>query len=163
MATMKVVKQKQPGVTIMSWSDGLRIFIIGAVVGLAAMALFVLLDKYIFTPTLCSDNVRIVGRCADKLAFSNIVAMILAAFGALIALVQTRVFRPLLVVLVATTGLWSVLPLSVTLPWWGGVLMTAIIFGLGYLLFAWIVQIRNFVTALIISVVLVIIVRLMLV
>ncbi len=162
MATRKVVEQKQPGALMMSRNDAVGIFVTGVVVGLVATMLYVLLDKYVFTPTLCSDAMRITGRCADKLSFASALAMILSAFGALIALVHRRVFRPLFVVLLVTVALWNILQLTAGLVWWSGALAMALVFGLGYLLFAWLVQLRNFIVALIASVCLVVVIRLML-
>jgi len=162
MATRKVVEQKQPGALIMSQGDGLGIFVTGAVVGIVAVVLYVLLDKYLFTPTLCSETLRVAGRCANKLNFASALAMVLVALGALVALVHRRVFRPLLVVFAVTVALWNTLQLTASLPWWGSVLLMALVFGLAYLLFAWVVQVRDFIVALVLSVVLVVVIRLML-
>jgi len=140
--------------------DALRIVAAGALVGLVTIALYYLLDRYIFTPTLCGEAAAAVGRCENKAQFSGGMAMVLGALSGLLAMVQLRVFRPLLVVLLVTVGLWNVMGMIATLPWLGALLASALLFGLAYAAFAWLAQLRNFVVAVVCSVVVVLLLRL---
>lgn len=147
----------------MNPNELLRIALAGAVIGVIAIALYALIDTYVFTPALCQNAAAEVNRCANKPAFTDALTMILAAIIGLFAMVQLRVYRPLLVVIVATVGIWGILStLSSGLVWWGAALGSALVFALTYALFAWLVQLRHFLLALCVSVVVVIAVRLLL-
>ena len=74
-------------------------------------------------------------------------------------MVQTRVYRPLLAVLGTTVGLWGIHALTGSMAWYWALLVTAVLFGLSYTLFAWVARIRSFVAALIVTVVLVALMR----
>ena len=159
MATRKVAEQVQPGALLMNWRDVLKIGAAGAIIGLLTMGLYVLFDKYVFSPSLCSDINLGSGRCENKLVFSSSVALIIGALPALFFFVQQRVYRPLLVILLAVVTLWNIPLLLGELAILPAILLTLLIFALTYLVFAWLVQIRNFPIALIASVTVVVVVR----
>jgi len=163
MATRKVAEQVQPGALLMNWRDVLKIGLAGAVIGLLTMGLYVLFDKYVFSPTLCSDINLGSGRCENKLAFSSSVALVIGALPILFFFVQQRVYRPLLVILLSVVTLWNIPLLLGELAVLPAILLSVLIFALTYLLFAWLAQIRNFPIALIVTIVTVIVVRIVLV
>lgn len=154
MAKARVV-QPEPVVTLMRIADVGRVMVIGAIIGLAAVALYFVLSKYVFTPILCGQFAG-GDRCDSTLQFANALALIFAGVAGLFALVRQRVFRPLLVVLLSTIALWQVIPAAVSLNGWLLAVFMAVLFALAYGLFTWIVQIRSFAVAAIISVVLVV-------
>lgn len=163
MATPKVVEQSRPKVVTMSFGDLFKIALAGLVIGLVTVTAYVVLDKYVFTPALCGDEaVAAAGRCENKLAFASALAMILSALGGLFAMVQLRVFRPLLVVLLVLVGLWDILLLVNDLAWWQMALAAGLIFAVCYAAFSWLVQIRNFFLALGLGTVIVVLLRLIL-
>ena len=160
MASTKVVEQQPRAVMLlMSWSELIRVMIIGALTGLLVAALYAMLDKYVLTPTLCSSP-ELAARCASKPYFASGVAMLIGSIGGLFALVWQRVYRPLLVVLLSAAGLWNVVLLIVNFPLWGAILSVALIFAVTYAVFAWIAQIRNFIIALVVGLVIVLLMRL---
>jgi hypothetical protein len=159
MATRKVAEQVQPGALLMNWRDVLKIGVAGAIIGLLTMGLYVLFDKYVFSPTLCSDINLGSGRCENKLAFSSSVALVIGALPILFFFVQQRVYRPLLVILLSVVTLWNIPLLLGELAMLPAILLSVLIFALTYLVFAWLVQIRNFPIALITSIIVVVIVR----
>jgi hypothetical protein len=154
-------QQSRPVMLLMSWSELGRVVTIGALVGLVTVALCAILDKYVLTPALCSAP-EMAARCASKSYFASAIAMVLGAVAGLFALVQQRVYRPLLVILLATVGLWNVALLIVTLPLVVAIIAAALLFAATYGAFAWLAQIRNFVIALIVGIILVVLMRLML-
>ena len=162
MATRKVAEQVQPGALLMNWRDVLKIGAAGAIIGLLTMGLYVLFDKYVFSPTLCSDINLGSGRCENKLVFSSSVALIIGALPALFFFVQQRVYRPLLVILLAVVTLWNIPLLLGELAILPAILLTLLIFALTYLVFAWLVQIRNFPIALTATITVVVSIRLLL-
>lgn len=162
MATSKAAEQPRPKVVTMPYGDLVKIALAGLVIGLVTVALYAVFDKYVFTPALCGDALAGTGRCENKLAFASSLAMIVSALGGLFAMVQLRVFRPLLVVLLVTVGLWNVLLLMGGLVWWQMALASGLVFAVAYGAFAWLVQIRNFFLALGLGAVIVAVLRLIL-
>jgi hypothetical protein len=162
MASTKVIEQPRPAAIVMSFPDLARVLISGFVIGLITYALYVTLDRYVFTPTLCGDVAGLAERCQSKEEFSSVLAMVLSGILALIALIQTRVYRPLLVVLLVTISLWGVPIVATSLPWWAFTGIMGVIFALTYAAFAWLVQVRNLYLAIGISIAFLIVLRLIL-
>jgi len=160
MANTKVIEQPRPTAIVMSYVDLVRVVVSGLVIGLVTYALFVALDRYVFTPTLCGDVTGLAERCQDKESFASILAMVFGSIIGLFALVQARVYRPLLVILLVTVSLWGLPALAIDLPWWGFTFALSLIFGLAYGAFAWIVQLRNLYAAIGIGLVFLVILRL---
>ncbi len=147
----------------MNPNDLLRIALVGAVVGIVATALYALIDAYVFTPALCQNGAVEATRCANKPVFTDALTMILAAIIGLFGMVRLRVYRPLLVVLLTTVSIWSILSILIPgLTWWGAALGSALVFALTYALFAWLVQLRHFLLAVCVSLVVVVAIRLVL-
>lgn len=162
MSTRKSVDQVQPGAILMSWRDVVKVIVAGALAGILTMALYVLLDRYVFTPTLCSDMNAGTGRCDNRLLFSSGVALVVAAFPVLFYFVNQRIYRPLLVVIVSIAALWNVPLLIGELSLGVAILVAGLLFAGIYLLMAWLVQVRNFLVALGLSVIVVVVLRLIL-
>lgn len=141
----------------------INVVIVGATTGLVTVAFYLLFDKYVFDPTFCKGATVVAERCATKLYFASTAAMIVGGLGALFALVRMGVFRPLLVIILATLALWNVLLQLSGLAWYSTTIASAALFGLAYAAFSWIVQIRNLYLALGLGSALVVAVRLMLI
>lgn len=161
MASTKVIEQPRPMAIIMSYKDLLRVIASGLIIGLVTYALYVALDRYVFTPALCGNASDLAGRCQSKESFASALAMVGGAIVGLFAMVQTKAYRPLLVVLFATISLWGLPALLVELPWWMFTLAFSLIFGLAYAAFAWIVQLRNLYVAIGVGIVFLILLRLL--
>ena len=147
--------------TLIKWRDLITVAVTGAVVGLAGLALYYMLDKYVFEQIVCRAGAA-VGRCQEKATYASEVAMILAGIGALFSLVQQRVYRSLLVVLAVTVGLWNIFLVIATLPWIVMLLFAVILFGLSYAAFTWIAQVKSLVLAVVVTIILVVLLRLIL-
>lgn len=135
----------------MTRNQFIQVIIAGMIVGLAAWGLTWLFDVYVYEAILCRDG---AGKCEMAPQYALITASILAAAGGLFGLVRLQVFRPLLVVLAVTVSLWS-LPLiaSDTMPWYLAAVSSVVLFGLAYVLFAWIARMRSFILALVVMIV----------
>ncbi len=131
----------------------------GAGVGLIVFGAAYLLNRYVFDAMLCQGD---AAGCEQAPTYAMIVAMVIGALLGLVALVQLRVYRPLLVVLGATIGLWGFFALTSAIAWYWGLIVAIILFALSYALFAWIARIRPFVVSLIVTIVLVAAMRLIL-
>lgn len=143
----------------MSRAELMRVFVIGLAAGLVALGAYMLLKQYVFDRAMCTTDAS--ATCAQSPTYSMIVSMVLSALVTLVALVQSRTFRPLLVVIAASIALWGFERLLVSaLPWYLELVLGAVLFGLVYLLFAWVVRIRSFIVAAIVALVLAIAVQL---
>lgn len=129
----------------------------GAGVGLIVSGAAYLLNRFVFQSVVCQGSGI---ACEEAPMYAMIVAMVVGALLGLVALVQLRVYRPLLVVLGATVGLWGLFALTADMAWYWGLLIAIVLFALAYALFAWIARIRPFFVALIVTVVLVVAMRL---
>jgi len=117
--------------------------VIGAIVGLVAFALALILERYVFTPIGCVAESSIV-RCEDVTAISHNVALLLALGVGLTLLVRVVAFRPLLVVLASVVALWGIGARLSTISWPAELGLTVLIFGLMFVLFAWLAMPRRF-------------------
>ena len=145
----------------MSIGELLRTIVCGIGVGLVVAVALFLLNKFIFGAVLCRP--QSMADCSQAPTYAMIVAMVLGAIGGLLALARMRLYRPLLVVLAATIALWGINSLVSGRVWYWAVLAVMVIFGLAYGLFAWIARIRNFVMALVVTIIAIVIVRFLLV
>jgi len=127
------------------------------VVGLLAWGLAFLLETYLLKGILCPGSGAM--KCTAAFQYSGAIASIIAATFGLFTLVKLQVFRPLLVVLAATISLWGLVPLVSVLPGQQAVLITVLLSGIAYSLFAWIARIRLFWTAIILMLLLIVAVR----
>lgn len=147
MASAKVIEQPRPTVVAMSHRDLARVFITGLIIGLVIYGLYIALNRYVFAPTLCAET-GLLERCDNRDSYAATMAMLIGGFGGLFAMVKLRVYRPLLVAILATLTLWGMLELATTLSWWLTALTVAVIVAFAYTAFAWIVTVRNLYVAL---------------
>lgn len=129
--------------TSMGRRSVLNVFLCGLIVGVATYLVYMLLERFVFQPIACNGPMAVV-RCESSTAFSSGTAMVLGSLLGLVLLVRERVYRPILAILGVVIGLWGLLLVLATLPWFVAVLAAGIVFGLAYLLFSWLVQPTNF-------------------
>lgn len=135
---------------------------VGALIGLVTAGISLLMNTYVFSSVLCRANVA-SSECASAPTYAAIVALIIGAVAGLTALAQTRMYRPLLVVIASTATLWSFHVLTASMPWYWALIVPVVLFGLVYGLFTWVARIRSFMMAVILTVVLVVAIRFLLV
>lgn len=141
-------------------AEMLQTLAIGAVVGLFVWGLTWILHTYAFIPLMCKSGM--VDKCSDSYAYSLIAAQVIAAVIGLVALAQRRVFRPLLIVLVATATLWGMLATINSWTWYGELIGCIILYALAYLVFMLLGRIRNLLLSAVAMAVLLVITRLIL-
>lgn len=139
-------------------SEMMLVVATGLGVGLAVFGLVYLLNEYIFSAVLCRGDSA--AECANATNYAMIVAMVIGGIGGLIALVQARIYRPLLVVLAAAVSLWGVNVITAGMQWYWALVITMVLFALTYALFTWVARIRSFLLSLVVIVVLVVLARL---
>lgn len=151
-------EQKPDNLILMSIQQLLRVVLIGALAGAVTWGVTILLDMYVFKSVVCQGNAA--QQCAASLDYSSAIATVLVAGIALIGLVKLQVFRSLLVVLAASIGLWGIQTLLHSWQWQYALPVSLLLFAAAYGLFAWIARIRSFLTAAIVIVILIVVVRL---
>jgi hypothetical protein len=154
------VSDTPPSLIAMPIRKLLFIIVVGVVAGMVTWGLMLVLDTYVYKAVLCNRDA--VVQCASSQQYAMITATIIGAAAGLFGLVRLHVFRPLLIVIATFVSLWGLLSLLVSLPWYGAMLIAAIMYGLAFGVFAWLVRIRKFFIALVVVIVVVVAVRLVL-
>lgn len=152
---------RQSLIVSMSSGDLIGIFLLGGSIGLLGWALGALFNQYVFEAYLCQGDV--VDRCYLAKDYSAVIAAIIASVAALAGLVRLRIYRPLLVLIASMIGLWGILQLSWSLPWYQGLAISIVIYALAFGTFSWVSRIRPFLISLAVILVLVIVLRLVIV
>ena len=133
--------------------------IAGVFVGLAGWMLNLALQAWIIEPFFCRSP-ETFAVCSNGGTVAWTAAVIFASIIGLIALVRSGVFRPLLVVIATLIALWGVAAWLGPLVWWQALLWHGILFAVAYSLFSWIARISSFLVALIITIVVIVLARL---
>lgn len=133
--------------------------LIGVVAGALTWAIGWLIAQFIVEPIFCgaADTSAI---CDGRETTAYNISLVLVSFGALLALVWARVFRPLLVVLASALVAWGMIGFFDGSSWWLAPVWISLLSGLSYGLFAWIANLRSFGLAMGITVVVVVGLRL---
>ena len=92
-------------------------------------------------------------------AYSMIVAIIISTIAGVANLARLRIYRPLLIGLAAAISLWGLQVITGGLAWYWAALVFVALFALAYAVFAWLARLRNFILALVVTIVLVVLVR----
>lgn len=135
--------------------------LVGAGAGLAATAITILMNKFVFAAVLCRADAA--ADCANAPMYSMIVGLVVGSVAGLVALAQLRVYRPLLIVVATAIALWGFQVLVAGMAWYWALGVMMVLFGLSYGLFAWIARVRSFLLAAVIAVILVVALRLLIV
>ena len=149
---------RQQTVVPMSIKELIRIGAIGAVVGALSVGLYALFYNLVFQAVMCRP--QSMTTCAQAPGYAAILTLVLASLVALTVLARLRTYRPLLAVLATAFALWGIQLTMVNLPWYGALISMTLLGAISFALFAWIARIRSFILALVVTVVLVTIVRL---
>ena len=136
----------------------INVLLTGLIVGVVTWVLRVVLEKYVFGPIMCNEEVA--GSCRQAVSYTNVSATILGAAAGLVILVRLRVYRPLLVALAACIALFGLYTVTDTMMWALGLVLFAVLHGITYGLFTWLTRIRLFVICLIAIIVAVVLIRL---
>lgn len=134
------------------------VIITGLVVGLLGWMLSMAIQAWIIVPFFCRST-QTFSVCENGGTIGWVVAVIIVSILGLLSLVRTGVFRPLLVVLASLLALWGVSAWLGPLPWWQALLWHGALFAVAYALFAWVARLQSFLIALILTIVLIVLAR----
>lgn len=128
-----------------SRTEVIKVVIMGVVAGIVIPLLTTLIANYFIEPVFChgGDGFNI---CASGGVVANHIAAIIVAFIAFAVLSHWMVYRTLLLVVAVTIAMWGFkkyadpLGASVVVYY----LFSALLYGLSFVAFYWILRIRNF-------------------
>lgn len=127
-----------------------KLFVVGAVSGALGWLLYLAIANYFIDPVFC-QNAETFGVCKNggTIAWASAHIIVMAAAVAMLA--RFAVYRPLLVVLAVLISLWGAHAWLGGLAWYIGLLWQALLFGVAVALFGQIARMTNFLSALLIS------------
>lgn len=127
----------------------MMLVITGIITAVALLVIGEILRQYIIGPALCRGATT--SACTDAPITSYHIASVISAILGVILLVNSNIYRPLLIAIAVTLVTWGLHPILLHLPWYqllGGLLISNTI---SYLTFAWILRLYNFIFALILT------------
>lgn len=127
-----------------------KLFVIGAVSGAAGWLLYLVIARYFIDPVFC-QNAETFAVCKNGGTIAWATAHIIVMAAAVAVLARFAVYRPLLVVLAVFISLWAAHTWLGGLVWYVGLLWQAVLFGVAVALFGQIARMTNFLAALLIS------------
>lgn len=131
---------------------------IGAFVGFFGWILTIAINSWVLDPVFCR-SADSVSACANSGMTAWIIAHILMSVAGLFMLIRVNVFRPLLVVIATIITLWTIGLWFLPLAWWVGAIWETIFFALAYALYTWLIAQERFIYALVTTVALVVVFR----
>jgi hypothetical protein len=132
----------------------IKIGILGALAGILSPLIGLLVDHYIISPIFCPGSSS-SGFCAASDVAGYYVGTVLVAIVATTMLANWGVFRPLLIALGATLALWGLkryMDPTAHGNWLEYYALSAALYALSYILFYWLLRVRNFVVSLVLVV-----------
>lgn len=141
-------------------NEALKVAFTGALVGVLIPLLGWVLSQLALRPILCQDPTASACGMVDPIGYYAATVIVTAA--AVPVLASGGVFRGLLVAVSAGVALWGLqnyVPALVGGSWLEYGLFSAVLFGLAYALFYWLMRLRNFGLSLVISLAVVLAVR----
>ena len=152
----ELIERVEPAVT-MSYRQLLWVGIVGLGVGVAAWLLGQVLDVALFRFIFCRDAGA--EGCVSSGNYGYAAGIVIATGLGVWGLVRLQIFRPLLVGLAAALTLWGVFDALDPQPWYTELFIGALLFGVAYMLFGWVMRLRSMVWAVILAIVALVLVR----
>lgn len=129
--------------------------LIGAIVGAVAWGGGFLISRFIIEPVFCAtpDSAAIC-QIRDTTSFN--VALVVATFAGLLIMIRARVYRPLLIAIAAAISVWGLVSFVAQDIWVVRLLSIVLITSLAYAFYGLVAQLRSFIAAMIIAVLVVV-------
>ena len=151
------VEPRVTSLVSMTMRELVSTIVVGMISGLTVIVTYALMNQFVFGAVLCRPQSP--ADCSQAPGYAMIVAMVVGAIVGIAALARIRIYRPLLIVLALAIALWGFDALITHMAWYWAGIVTMLIFGGSYGLFAWAARIRSFALAVIVSTVLIVILR----
>jgi hypothetical protein len=141
--------------------DLVRVGVLGLLIGLLVPVIGWLLQKYFITPVFCHETATL-GVCAANDLTTYYVGTIIMTVIAVAVLANWQIFRPLLIAVAAASALWGLqryLGETLAKAGWEYYLSSAVIYGLAFISFYWLLRLKNFALSVALCVVAVVLMR----
>lgn len=138
-----------------------KLFTVGALSGAVGWLLYMGIANYFIDPVFCR-NAEMFAVCKNGGTIAWVSGHIIVLAAAVAALARFAVYRPLLVVLSVLVSLWAAHAWLGGMQWYVGLLWQAGLFGIAMALFGQIARMTNFLAALLASLGLAILLRVVL-
>lgn len=133
-----------------------QVFVLGLVIGALAWLITEYGAKILFEPMLCGG-----AQSCDAAGAASTAASLMAAIAGIVGLIQIGIYRPIIVVIASAICLWDVGVWVSGLFWPEALLWTALLYGICYLTFTWLVRPRRPIIFLSLIILLILLVRLL--
>lgn len=143
------------------WIDLLRVGLLGLGVGLLIPLLSWVLHKFLVTPLFCRE-VSTLALCSPADPTTYYVATAIVGIIATALMANWQIFRPLLIVVAAAASLWGLQRFMGDTIAQSGIeyyLTSAALYMVAFLLFYWILRLKNFALSVVLTVAAVVLVR----
>lgn len=139
----------------------IKVALLGLGVGLAVPLFGYLLNRFFTQPIFCSGN-QAAGLCANSPSIAYYAATVIGAVAAIVLLANWQVFRPLLIAVAVAAIFWGFreyVGALVNAGLWEFYALSGLLYTFAYLLFYWVMRVRNFGISLGLTIVLVVAIR----
>lgn len=138
-----------------------QLLIVGAVTGAVGWLLYLAISQFFIEPVFCS-SAETFSICQNGGTIAWISAHIIVMAALVAVLARLAVYRPLLVALAVLLSLWGTHVWLGGMDWYIGLAWQLVLFAVAVALFGWIARLTNFLVAVILSIAVVIISRVVL-
>ncbi len=156
----EVIDTSSAGLAYVSIPRGeiVKVVILGLIVGLLVPLGTSLLTTYFIEPVFCHTD-GAMNICSSGAVIANHIAAVIIAVAAFAVLTRWGIYRALLLTAASTLALWGLQKYAAPLTtgyWLEYYLFSALLYGLAYTSFYWVLRLKNFVASLIALVALVV-------
>ncbi|HVI69622.1 MAG TPA: hypothetical protein VM581_04140 [Magnetospirillaceae bacterium] len=136
-----------------------KLVALGLVVGLLVPLGTSLLTTYFIEPVFCRADGGVMGICSSGGVIANHIAAVVIAVAAFAVMTRWGIYRALLLAVASTLALWGLQKYAASLTtgyWLEYYLFSALLYGLAYMSFYWLLRLKNFVASLVLCIALVV-------
>lgn len=123
---------------------------IGIGLGIMTWVLALLLGIFVIDPLLCRSTT--VQACSQSSVVAGNIAAIVSAIIGAIVLIRLHVRHSLWIVFTVILSFWGLSTLTHSLGWGEALAWTALLYGVGYLYFTWVMRLRSTTIAVVLAV-----------
>lgn len=135
-------------------SEIIKVVVAGVLAGLLIPLIGILIEQYILAPVFCAGDQN-QALCTGASVWGNHIAALVVGVVGFLVLTQWMIYRALLLVVAVTISMWGLAKYGAALTtgsWGEYFLFSALLYGLGYITFYWILRLRNFVASLVLTI-----------
>ena len=152
----------QRTVVVKPWWARVRIVFIGAGLGAIWWVLTALLRNYIIEPLACRD-LSTATACVDSIGVAGNIAAVIVAIISIFILIRTLQPRPIIIAAAAAAALWGLGTYINGLAWYEALLWAVLLYAAAYTLFSLVARMAWLLGAVVVSVVIVLVIRILLI